>query len=243
MAKSPPSPFPGTQCCFPLTNYLSSPLQTHSFAQTPDCKCNLFKGHVMRCANGKLLDLKQCSAFIIIVTRYSTPACCMFSSSCCISHDATPWSHLVTWWHCDDPRFIKADGNIVIFARALHILRDITRPISMEILWLFCGNIVASAPILARYHCGRTRSYCVTSLDRSSQKAFSLKQQVFAAWRRDYANVDRLHSGQRLKAMIVTENSTEKDLKILRNSGSQQWPSTIFMCAKSFTFPRNFPRR
>ena len=33
MAKSPPSPFPGTQCCFPLTNYLSSPLQTHSFAQ------------------------------------------------------------------------------------------------------------------------------------------------------------------------------------------------------------------
>ena len=36
----------------------------------------------MRCANGKLLDLKQCSAFIIIVTRYSTPASCCIPEAC-----------------------------------------------------------------------------------------------------------------------------------------------------------------
>ena len=221
MAKSPPSPFPGTQCCFPLTNYLSSPLQTHSFAQF--------------CTNARLQVQpvqRACNALRKWQTFRFEAVFCIYNHSHPVFHPCIllySWSlHVVCFPQAvafpmmpghdhtsllDDTVMIsdssKQMETLLSLHVHMHILRDITRPISREILWLFCGNIVASAPILARYHCGRTRSYCVTSLDRSSQKAFSLKQQVFAAWRRDYANVDRLHSGQRLKAMIVdlTENS------------------------------------
>ena len=239
MAKSPPSPFLGTQCCFPLTNYLSSPLQTHSFAQTPDCKCNLFKGHVMRCANGKLLDLKQCSAFIIIVTRYSTPACCMFSSSCCISHDARPWSHLVTWWHCDDLRFIKADGNIVIYARAhAHIARHHSSNINGNIVEIFLPVLQYWPDIIVE---GRAAIAWHHSTD--PHKRLSLSNNRFRSMTKRLRKCWSFTLRTKAQGNDCGSDGKLKDLEIFRKAGSQQWPSTIFMCAKSFTFPRNFPRR
>ena len=64
----------------------------------------------------------------------------MFSSSCCISHDATPWSHLVTWWHCDDQRFIKA--HCYLCTCTAHIARHHSSNID--------GNIVV---VLRKYCC------------------------------------------------------------------------------------------
>ena len=205
----------------------------------------------MRCANGKLLDLKQCSAFIIIVTRYSTPACCCIPEACMLyvflkllhfpwcQAMITPRYLMTLWWSQVHQSRWK---HCYLCTCTAHIARH------------HSSNIDGNNVVVLRKYCCQCSNIGQISLWKDAQllrditrpiltKGFLSQTTGFAAWRRDYANVDRLHSGQRLKAMIVTENSTEKDLKIFRNSGSQQWPSTIFMCAKSFTFPRNFPRR
>ena len=94
------------------------------------------------------------------------------------------------------------------------------------------------------------RSYCVTSLVRSSaQKAFSRANNRFYSLRRkDYANVDHPRpQGQRLQMLII-----EGQILIQRLQW-QQIPHHIQilpngaklkeMRIKWITFPRNFPRR
>ena len=99
------------------------------------------------------------------------------------------------------------------------------------------------------------RSYCVTSLVRSSaQKAFSRANNRFYSLRRkDYANVDHSRpQGQRLQILIIEGQiliqrlqwqQIPHHIQILPNGAITRIVALKEMRIKWITFPRNFPRR
>ena len=164
----------------------------------------------------------------------------MFSSSCCISHDATPWSHLVTWWHCDDQRFIKA--HCYLCTCTAHIARHHSSNID--------GNIV----VVLRKYCCQCSNIGQISLWKDAQLLRDITRPILTKGFLSQTTGFRSMTKRLRKCWSFTlrtkaqgndcgSDGKLKDLKIFRKAGSQQWPLTIFMCAKSFTFPRNFPRR